>query len=237
MNEEDPSPILDSTQAAEALAAFGTSSPAPTLEAVIAETERAELAKMEIETRQFQHNQRLAKMFLASGCFQDAKAPDTNQSIAKAMVKIELGRSMGFSPIESMQGIDIIKGRPAIGAHLRAARMQSAGYHWNFVRNDDVACELDVYYGYPSRGGVLLGKVGFTFEEAKRARLTDKDNWKMYASDMLFARAITRAQRRFAPGALKGLTVLDVDEAESIPYELSETAPAMQMPERESRTA
>jgi len=41
-----------------------------------------------------------------------------------------LGEAMGFSAAESMTGIDIIKGRQAIGANLRATRMQRAGFSW-----------------------------------------------------------------------------------------------------------
>jgi hypothetical protein len=234
---EQQGPALDAAAAAEAVAAFSGTSAGPTLEAVLAETERNELAKMEVELRQFEHNQRLAKMFLASNCFNDAKGPTAAESIAKAMVKIELGRSMGFSPIEAMQGIDIIKGRPAIGAHLRASRMQAAGYFWVFLQNDEVACHIEVYFGNPAKGGTKLGKVGFTFEEAKRAKLTGKDNWSNYASDMLFARAITRAQRRFAPAALKGVNILDSEEALHILPDTIDPSAGMKMPERETTTS
>ena len=50
------------------------------------------------------------------------------QAIALAFVKIELGASMGFSAAEAMTGIDFVQGRLAVGAQLRGARMQRAGF-------------------------------------------------------------------------------------------------------------
>ena len=47
---------------------------------------------------------------------------------------------------------------------------------------------------------------------AQAAGLTGKDNWKKYPSDMLFARAISRGARRFAPGIFGGSPVYTPDE-------------------------
>jgi hypothetical protein len=49
-------------------------------------------------------------------------------------------------------------------------------------------------------------------KEAQAAGLTGKDNWKKYPSDMLFARAISRGARRFAPGIFGGSPVYTPDE-------------------------
>jgi hypothetical protein len=42
--------------------------------------------------------------------------------------------------------------------------------------------------------------------------LTSKDNWKKYPSDMLFARAISRGARRYAPGIFGGSPIYTPDE-------------------------
>lgn len=155
----------------------------------------------------FEAHQRMAKLFALSGCFADVKGSSVEQQIAKAYVKIALGEAMGFSPAESMSGIDLIQGKPAIGAHLRAARMAAAGYRWSIDRLDAEGCELTVH-----RGDRKLGRVVFVKADAQRMSLLGKDNWKKNAEDMYFARAITRAQRRFAPEALQAY-VMDPDEA------------------------
>ena len=193
-----------------AVEAFNSGQPS-VLPDIIAETERQQLAGMAVEVRRFEHNQRLARCFVASGLFKGVKGQTAQESVAKAMVLIELGSSMGFSPIESMQGIHVIQGVPSIGAHLRAARMQAANYSWRFVETSEKRCHMKVFFG-----GEELGEIGYTIEEAQKAKLHTKDNWVNNPSDMLFSRAITRAQRRFAPAALKGQTILDMDEASEI---------------------
>ena len=159
------------------------------------------------EVERFELEQRMAKLFALSGLFKDVQGQSQEQSIAQAYVKIALGGSMGFSPAESMQGIDIIQGRPSVGAQLRAARMQRAGYSWKVERLDDSGCKLRIF-----QGAVELGEVSFLEEDAKRAKLIDKDNWKKDPSSMYFARAITRAQRRFAPGVLS-MNIMSTEEA------------------------
>ena len=49
----------------------------------------------------FQLEQRMARLFVASGLFSDIKGQTEEQAIAQAWVKIGLGASMGFSPAES----------------------------------------------------------------------------------------------------------------------------------------
>jgi hypothetical protein len=54
------------------------------------------------------------------------------------------------------------------------------------------------------RDGKPVGVSTFTIAEAKRAGLTNKQVWQQYPSDLLFARAMTRGIRRFAPDLLVG---------------------------------
>lgn len=155
----------------------------------------------------FQLEQRMARLFVASGLFSDIKGQTEEQAIAQAWVKIGLGASMGFSPAESMQGIDLIKGKPCVGAQLRAARMQRNGYNWSVDQCDAGGCKLTV-----RRGDEELGVVSFMKEDAAAMGLLGNDNYKKDAPSMYFARAITRAQRRFAPGVLS-IDVLSSEEA------------------------
>lgn len=160
-----------------------------------------ELAAVQAREMDWKLTQRQAHAFLQSGIFQDVR------DLAQAIVKVELGRAIGLSPIEAMQSINIIKGRPAIASEIRAARMKQHGYDWRVLRLTDDVCELAVY-----RNGQELGRVSYTYQEAQNSGLAGKDNWKHYRTDMLFARAITRAQRRYAPEVL-GLPIPSRDEA------------------------
>jgi hypothetical protein len=135
------SPVTEQTRPAENFTATDPHiNGVPLLDDVIATTER----RVALDMKQFEHKQRLASLFAASGCFADIKKDlPEKQALAQAFVKIELGESMGFTPAESMQGISLIQGVPAVNAQLRAARMQRAGFSWNIDWFDNPAgiCE------------------------------------------------------------------------------------------------
>jgi hypothetical protein len=139
-----------------------------------------------------------AGIMAKSGCFSDIKGQDEETAICKAVVKIAIGRDYGFSIAESMQYIELIQGRPSIAAHARAAKMKAAGYYWKFTQFDAVACKLIVY----GPKGDELGDSSFTIEDAKRMGLAEKDNWKKNPRNMLYCRAISNAQRWYAPEVL-----------------------------------
>lgn len=212
----------------------------PVLDAVVAQTERQAL---QLAIDRFEFGQRRAKLFARSGLF-TTRDLDAEQAIAQAMVKIELGESMGFSPAESLQGIHVIKGQTAIAASLRAARMQAAGYHWDLEWLPDIGaecggCRLWLYRcGQPmiqpirDRAGHPTGErehisVSFTRADAERMLTTmdgrrvsilEKDNWKMSPRNMYFARAVTNAQRWHAPAALS-INLPSVEEIQDLDTE------------------
>jgi len=151
----------------------------------------------------FRAIQYAAKLMAKSGCFADIKGVDEEQAIAKAVVKIAIGRDYGFSAAESMQYIELIQGRPSIAAHARAAKMKAAGYSWKFLKFDSTACNIEVY----GKSGELLGDSTFSIEDAKRMGLAEKDNWKKNPRNMLYCRAISNAQRWYAPEVLSASLV------------------------------
>lgn len=149
-----------------------------------------------------------AKFMVESGYFSDA------QSIAKAFVKIQAGKELGLPPFASMAGIHIIQGKPVLGANVIATLVKNDHrYDYRIKQSDDKACILEWYeLEYSTLEKRKVGEAGFTIQEANNAGLTSKDIWKKYASDMLFARAISRGARRFAPGIFGGAPVYTPDE-------------------------
>jgi hypothetical protein len=73
----------------------------------------------------------------------------------------------------------------------------------------------------------------FTADDARKAELLNKDNWKKWREDMYFARALTRLQRRYAPGVL-GLSLLSREEIDSDP---ALHAPPVERPSIKARAA
>ena len=138
--------------------------------------------------------QRWAKVFVDSGMFKDSK------SLAQAIVKIQAGQELGLPPFAAMRGFDVIEGKPAPNAGLTSALVRRSGrYDYRVTRSDNTVCELEWL-----DHGRSIGSSSFTLDEAKAAGLASKQVWRAYASDMLFARALTRGARRFCADVFLG---------------------------------
>ena len=150
----------------------------------------------------FENLQRAAMALYRSGYFNDAK------SEAQAIVKVMAGSELGLPPFASMSGIHIIQGKPTLGSNVMATLVKNdPRYDYHIKQADDNVCILEWF-----ENGNKVGEAGFTIKEAKDAGLAGKDNWRKYTSDMLFARAISRGARRFAPGIFGGSPVYTPDE-------------------------
>lgn len=136
----------------------------------------------------------LAAHFVKSGFFQDAK------DLAQAIVKIQYGKELGIQPMTSMTGIHVIKGKPVLGAGLLATVVQRSGaYTYKVDRLDDTGCVLTFY-----RGSEKLGPSSFTVQDAVKAGLAGNDNYRKYARNMFFARAIGNGVRWYCPEVTGG---------------------------------
>jgi len=152
--------------------------------------------------QQFDQIQGAALAMHRSGFFKDIA------SEAQAIVKVMAGAELGIPPFAAMTGISIIQGKPTLGANLMASLVKNdPRYDYRVKQCDNEACVLEWF-----EHGTKTGESSFTIEEAKAAGLAGKDNWKKYTSDMLFARAISRGTRRFAPGVFGGSPVYTPDE-------------------------
>ena len=150
--------------------------------------------------------QRVSMALYESKYFNDVK------SEAQAIVKVMAGAELGLPPFASMAGIHIIKGKPVLGANVIATLVKNdARYNYQLEQSpnedEDTICIISWY-----ENGKHTGISTFTIEEAQVAGLAGKDNWTKYPSDMLFARAISRGARRFAPGIFGGAPVYTPDE-------------------------
>ncbi len=154
----------------------------------------------------FDDVERAARAMSASGFF-----PDSKQA-AQAIVKVLAGREMGFGAFASMTGVAIIQGKPVVGANLTAAAIKQTGkYNYRVTSHTDQECVISFYEGGLSADH-CVGVSRFTMEDAKAAGLTNKDNWKKYPRNMLFARAISNGQKWYAPDVYNGVTVYTPDE-------------------------
>ena len=155
--------------------------------------------------------QRWAKVFIESGLFKGTTNAAQRADIAKAVVKIQYGQELGLPPFAAMNGIDIIDGRPAPGAGLIAALIKrDPRYNYRVLEASAKGVTIEW-----TEDGQVVGETSFTVEDAERAGLTKKFNWKSYPEDMCFARALTRGARRFCGDVFLG-SVYVAEELEPV---------------------
>lgn len=117
--------------------------------------------------------------------------------------------------LTALQGVNIIQGKVVVDATLMRALAKRAGFE---VRPVEISSE-SVTVAVIGPEGSEVGRVTYTMDDARRAKLAEKDNWKKDPQSMLVARASTRAIRWFASDAMTGVFAEDED-IESDPAEV-----------------
>lgn len=133
----------------------------------------------------------LGEVLAKSGFFADTR------EAGQAIVKVLAGREMGFGPIASMTGINIIKGRVSLSANLMASAVKRSGrYDYKVIENTVSACEI-VFY----ENGKASGNSRFTMDDARKA---GTQNLEKFPRNMLFARAMSNGVRWYCPDVTNG---------------------------------
>ena len=147
------------------------------------------------------------------------------------LLAIDLGSSIGLSPIQSLQSIAVINGRPTIWGDAALALVQSSAvceYVREYLEGDGdnltAVCEAK-RQGYPSPSVSR-----FSVADAKKAGLWGKSGpWTQYPTRMLTLRARGFALRNAFADALRGL--ITAEEARDYPQAEAAKEPAMIRPQ------
>ncbi len=173
---------------------------------------------------QVQNNQGFAPVTLDEAMrFSDMLAK--SQMVPKAyqgkpedvLVAIQWGRELGLAPLQALQNIACINGKPSVYGDAAMALVQASA----------VCDDIEEYFeneGSPNPVAVCVAKrkgrspvtVKFSVEDAKRAGLWGKQGpWSAYPKRMMQMRARGFALRDAFPDVLKGL--ITVEEAQDFP--------------------
>ena len=134
--------------------------------------------------------EKMGRAIAASGLFGMKR---TEEAVALMLV----AQAEGRHPALAARDYDIIQGRPALKAKAKLARFQQAGglVKWK-AREDGKASAT---FSHPNAPQEIT--ITWTLEDAKRAGLNGKDNWKKYPRQMLSARVISEGVDATYPDA------------------------------------
>ena len=125
------------------------------------------------------------------------------QKPADVLVVLLTGQELGLGPMQALRSLHVIEGKAVASADLVAALC---------LRRPDVCEHLTVVESTPQQAVVSAKRKGsaaitikITIEDAHRAGLVGKDNWKKWPAAMLRARAISHAARAAFPDLALGI--------------------------------
>jgi hypothetical protein len=131
------------------------------------------------------------------------------------LVAIQWGMEIGLAPMQSLQNITVINGRPSVWGDSLMALVQSSPVCENIEEFfEDEGTPNPVAVCIASRKGRKPVTVRFSVEDAKRAGLWGKNTWNSYPRRMLQMRARSWALRDQFSDVLKGM----ISTEESLDY-------------------
>ena len=142
----------------------------------------------------FKEPMAMGEIFAKSGMFTDIK------SATQAVVKIMAGKELGMTPFQSMASIYIVNGKLALTSQAMSSLIKKTKkYDYKVIKLDETECSIDFFQAEEKVGNSI-----FTFKDAAKAGLVNRDVWKNYPKNMLFARALSNGARFYAPDAICG---------------------------------
>jgi hypothetical protein len=132
------------------------------------------------------------------------------KTVEQATALMLIAQAEGYHPALAARDYHIIQGRPTLKAETMMARFQQQGgrVEWKTLTDEEVTAT----FSHPSGGSATIT---WTIEQAKKANLTGKDNWKNYPRAMLRARVVSEGIRTVFPGVVLG--VYTPEEVQDIP--------------------
>ena len=132
------------------------------------------------------------------------------KTVEQATALMLIAQAEGYHPALAARDYHIIQGRPTLKAETMMARFQQQGgkVDWKTLTDEEVTAT----FSHPSGGSATIT---WTFEQARKAGLTGKDNWKHYPRAMLRARVVSEGIRTVFPGVVLG--VYTPEEVQDIP--------------------
>lgn len=120
---------------------------------------------------------------------------------AAVAAAILAGRESGIGPMASLQHVHVVEGRPTMSAEMMRALVLAAGHQ---IRYRDMSATRCVVEGR-RRGEEEPTTVTWSMDDAKKAGLDGKQNWRRHPRRMLQARATAELCRLAFADVIQGM--------------------------------
>lgn len=118
------------------------------------------------------------------------------------LAAILTGHELGIGPMQSLAKIHVIEGRPAMAAELMRALVLAGGHDLWVIESNATRCTMGAKRAGSSREATFT----WTMDDAKRAGLDGRQNWRKYPRAMLLARCTSEVIRAVFPDVVSGVS-------------------------------
>lgn len=145
----------------------------------------------------------------------DIVPKDYQRKPGNILVAMQWGAEIGLQPLQAMQNIAVINGRPSIWGDAMLALVRSSGL-LDFIREEISEDGLKATVTVKRKNEESVASI-FTMEDAKKAGLSGKQGpWTQYPKRMLKLRARSYALRDVFPDVLKGMAIAEEEKDKEI---------------------
>ena len=145
---------------------------------------------------------------------------------AAVAAAILYGREVGLEPMLSLASIDVIEGTPSLRGKAALAMILRAGHDVWEDEATEARSDRCMLHGRRA-GSDRVTTTNWTLEDARRANLSGKDNWRKYPGQMLYWRALGDLGRRAFPDVLHGFQALAEEMEDGGVWNAGETGPVI----------
>jgi hypothetical protein len=117
------------------------------------------------------------------------------------LVVLLAGQEYGLQPMQSLRAISVVQGKPVLGAEfmMSMALQNPACEYFTLIESTTKIATFET-----KRKGCEPVKMSFSMEDAARAGLSTRQNWKSHPAAMLRARCISALSRVVYPDSISG---------------------------------
>lgn len=167
-----------------------------------------------LNPRSFQELMRFAEIAAGSGMV----PRDYAGKAAAIVIACQMGAELGLAPMQSLQNIAVINGRPSVWGDTLLALVRSSPVCDDVVEHIEGEGDALTAVCVAIRKGKKPVEARFSYADARTAGLLNKTGpWKTYPRRMLQMRARGFALRDAFPDVLRGL--ITAEEAQDIPVD------------------
>lgn len=135
--------------------------------------------------RDLDQTYRLAQALAGSSLLPQALRGKTND----VLVTMLYGQELGLAPMQAIQAIYVVNGRPTMAGQLWLAKARAAGHRVEVLEHTQDKCTVKVTRGDTGETHAET----FTMADAKIAKLDQKDTYRQHPRRMLLWRAVSNA--------------------------------------------